>query len=565
MPHLSDTAAAVVDAGTRATKIMVFRSIPDFDQREWATLTIAERTRMARHATWFAGAATVGGNALIGIETAVMVLFSLNGGRLSLSGLGVPNLWMVVVTLAVGVVLNVVLGVVVFRPQLNWFISGEPADSARRRAVIAIPYHQVYATFLAWGAALLIYVLWNRHPATVEFAAVAGAFTLAAISSACITYASIERATRPLVVIALRDSPIGHVVHSVRKRMVVVWAVSSAVPMCGLLMINIGRGVELLPPVAGRIDWATLVLAVVSLGAGIRVIALVGSAIADPTIDLSKAVERVGAGDLSTRVAVYDMSELGVVQHGFNTMVEGLEERARVRELFARHVGDTVAAQALEGGGAARGMKTVVGVLFVDITGSTRLATQHDPVAIAAVLNRFFTIVADVVGDHGGFINKFEGDAALAIFGAPLSLDSPADAALAAARDLAAQLTQSLAISWGIGVSYGTVFAGNIGAETRYEYTVIGDPVNESARLSDAAKREGVPVLASGTAVGASGPERQGWSLLSTRVLRGRTEPTELFVPDDAPHPTRAPAARGGVIADLMRAPYQAIVRRNVH
>ncbi|NMO01521.1 adenylate/guanylate cyclase domain-containing protein [Gordonia sp. TBRC 11910] len=565
MAQLSDAAAAVVDAGARATKMMVFRGVPDFDQREWSSLTLAQRTRMARHATWFAGAATVGGNALIGIETAVMVLFSLNGGRLSFGDERLPSPWIVAATLAGGVILNAVFGMALFRPQLNWFIAGEPADRARRRAVVAIPQHQVYATFLAWGLALLIYLLWNRHPATVEFAAVAGAFSLAAVSSACITYASIERATRPLVVIALRDSPIEYVVHSVRKRMVVVWAVSSAVPMCGLLMINVGRGVGLLPPVAGRIDWATLVLALVSLGAGIRVIALVGSAIADPTIDLSKAVERVRGGDLSTRVGVYDMSELGVVQHGFNTMVEGLEERARVRELFARHVGDTVAAQALEGGGAARGMKTVVGVLFVDITGSTRLATQHDPVAIAAVLNRFFTIVADVVGDHGGFINKFEGDAALAIFGAPLALDSPADAALGAARDLAAQLTQSLAISWGIGVSYGTVFAGNIGAETRYEYTVIGDPVNESARLSDAAKREGVPVLASGAAVAASGEERSGWSLLSSRVLRGRTEPTELFVPDDVKQSARPPAARGGVIADLMRAPYQAIVRRSVH
>ncbi|GAB19406.1 adenylate cyclase [Gordonia effusa NBRC 100432] len=555
--------AAVVDAGARARKLLVMGGVLDFDQRQWSKLTLAERARLARHAAWVAGIASIGGNAVIGVETMVMVLLSLNGGKLSWSGNGLPSITMVAVALVVSVVLNTVLAVVLFRPQLNWFISGEPADRARRRAVIAIPYHQVYATFAAWGSALLVYAIWNHHPTSIQFLTVAGGFFLAAISSACITYVFIERASRPLAVIALRDSPIGHVVHSVTKRMIVVWVVSSAVPMLGLLMINVGRGVGWLPPVAGLIDWATLVLALVSLAAGIRVILLVGSAIADPLIDLRKAVERVDDGDLSTRVAVYDMSELGVLQHGFNSMVDGLEERERVRELFARHVGDTVAAQALEGSSAARGTKTVVGVLFVDITSSTRLAAQHDPVAIAAVLNRFFTIVADVVGRHGGFINKFEGDAALAIFGAPVALDSPADAALRASRDLAAQLSRSLAIRWGIGVSYGTVFAGNIGAETRYEYTVIGDPVNESARLSDAAKREGVPVLASGTAISAAGPGGAGWSLLSTRVLRGRSEATELFAPDDMPR-VRGTAQRS-IIGDLVRAPYQAIVRRSVH
>lgn len=558
-----------VDAALAGLRVAVRRygvlgGLIDFDQREWSALTLAERRRLARHTATLAGLSVIGGNALIGFETVVLVLFAINGGRLSLEPFaGSYALPIVIGTLSLGIVLNAIFGITLFRPQMDWFISGAPADAQRRRAVVRIPHQQVYATFLAWSCALVVYAVWDRGSGYPTVFVMTGGFVLAAVSSACLTYVFAERAARPLAVIAMRDSPNGHVEHSVKKRMLVVWVVSSAVPMCGLLMINIGRGIEYLPPVAGTVDWATLVLALVSLAAGVRVIVLVGSAIADPLIDLRKAVDRVDQGDLSTRVAVYDMSELGVVQHGFNSMVDGLEERERVRELFARHVGDTVAAQALEGGGAARGIKTIVGVLFVDITGSTRLATQHDPVAIAAVLNRFFTIVADVVGRHGGFINKFEGDAALAIFGAPVSLDSPADAALGAARDLAAQLTQSLAIKWGIGVSYGTVFAGNIGAETRYEYTVIGDPVNESARLSDAAKREGVPVLASGAAVGASGAERDGWSLLSTRVLRGRAEPTELFVPDDVPH--GRPPARGSAIGDLMRAPYQAIVRRSVH
>ena len=104
------------------------------------------------------------------------------------------------------------------------------------------------------------------------------------------------------------------------------------------------------------------------------------------------------------------------------------------------------------------------------------------------MLNDFFRIVVDAVDKRDGLINKFEGDAALAVFGAPLRVDGAASAALATARELADQLRKLPVADFGIGVSAGAVFAGNIGAENRYEYTVIGDPVNEAARLADLAK-----------------------------------------------------------------------------
>ena len=104
------------------------------------------------------------------------------------------------------------------------------------------------------------------------------------------------------------------------------------------------------------------------------------------------------------------------------------------------------------------------------------------------MLNRFFEIVVAAVDDRQGLINKFEGDAALAVFGAPLPSADPESDALATARVLAARLRGLPMVDFGIGVSAGPVFAGNIGAEHRYEYTVIGDAVNEAARLADRAK-----------------------------------------------------------------------------
>ncbi len=104
------------------------------------------------------------------------------------------------------------------------------------------------------------------------------------------------------------------------------------------------------------------------------------------------------------------------------------------------------------------------------------------------MLNTFFQTVVAAVDERHGLINKFQGDAVLAVFGAPLPSADAACDALATARALSVPLRRLPLVDFGIGVSAGRVFAGNIGAEHRYEYTVIGDPVNEAARLADKAK-----------------------------------------------------------------------------
>lgn len=174
-----------------------------------------------------------------------------------------------------------------------------------------------------------------------------------------------------------------------------------------------------------------------------------------------------------------------------------------------------------------------VAVLFTDVVGSTTLASERPPHEVVEMLNRFFAVVVEVVEDHHGWINKFEGDAALAVFGAPMPLDDAADRALAAARALAERLTGEVeGLSAGIGVSSGTALAGNVGAEQRFEYTVIGDPVNEAARLTELAKEEDGHVLASAAIVEeASEQEATRWELGDEAQLRGRSETTRLARP----------------------------------
>jgi adenylate cyclase len=152
---------------------------------------------------------------------------------------------------------------------------------------------------------------------------------------------------------------------------------------------------------------------------------------------------------------------------------------------------------------------------------------------VVELLNRFFAVVIEVVDRHGGHVNKFVGDAALAVFGAPVAVENPASSALAAARELAERLPDGIPeLEAGIGVSAGEAVAGNIGEESRFEYTVIGDPVNEAARLTELAKERPDRLLASARSLeNASEAESEHWRLDGSVTLRGHSHETRLAVP----------------------------------
>jgi adenylate cyclase len=148
------------------------------------------------------------------------------------------------------------------------------------------------------------------------------------------------------------------------------------------------------------------------------------------------------------------------------------------------------------------------------------------------LLNDFFAVVVDIVERHRGWVNKFQGDAVLAIFGAPQEVTDHAGAALSAARELSDALAGGdLRLAAGIGVSAGLAVAGNVGDPRRYEYTVIGDPVNEAARLSEFAKTAG-GVAASGSALSAADAvESARWRIVAAQALRGRETATDIATP----------------------------------
>ena len=408
----------------------------------------------------------------------------------------------------------------------EWLRREQPADAEVRALVLALPLRLALGDAVAWTGALVVFGLINASFTAVFGLRVASTIALGAVTTVPLGYLLRERVLRPVVTLVHVDAPTPPpILLGITRRMVLAWAIGSAVPLLG-----IGLGMLDLVGQDPLSPQAVLFLVAVGLVVGLVATTTAARAVADPVQSVAAALRDVGAGRLDTSVPVYDASEIGRLQTGFNAMAEGLRERARLQDLFGRQVGTDVARLALERGVRLGGERREVAVLFVDVIGSTTLAVTHDPEDVVQQLNAFFSVVVDAVADRGGWVNKFEGDAALCVFGAPVDREDAGACALAAARALARGL-ESLELQAAIGVCAGPVVAGNVGTESRFEYTVIGDPVNTAARLAELARSSPGRVLADGAVVAAAGAEAAHWECGEQVVLRGRSTPTCLARP----------------------------------
>ena len=226
---------------------------------------------------------------------------------------------------------------------------------------------------------------------------------------------------RPVAVAALREG-VPENIHApgVILRTVLTWLLSTGVPILAIVVTTIAGKFSILRAVGRQLLTPILLLASSRLLIGLIGTVLTAMSIADPLRQLRWALGEVQRGNYNAHVQIYDASELGLLQSGFNNMVRDLSERQRLRDLFGRYVGEDVARRALESRPELGGEERDVAVLFVDLVGSTKLAATRPPGEVVELLNEFFRIVVETVNDHGGFVNKFQGDAALAIFGAPL-------------------------------------------------------------------------------------------------------------------------------------------------
>ncbi len=418
--------------------------------------------------------------------------------------------------------------VLLVRHLFRWLRSGHEVDDADRRAALMLPTRLVRFYGVLWAIAVLVFAGLNLAVSLPASLQIGTTVALGGLTTCSVCYLLAERAVRPLVEEALRDVPgPPPLLLGVRRRLLLAWALGSGVPLSGILtgLVSLGQDGGPIGPLAVGF------LAAVGLVVGALATVLAADAVSDPLESVTAALRQVGEGRLDTVVPVYDASEVGQLQSGVNQMVAGLREREHLRDLFGRQVGSDVARLALEQGVRLGGERRDVAVLFVDVVGSTSLAQELGPEEVVARLNAFFGVVVEVVTEHSGWVNKFEGDGALCVFGAPAELPDAEGCALSAARVLAQRL-RPLPLQAAVGVSAGPVVAGHVGAESRFEYTVVGDPVNAAARLTELAKQVPGRVLADLDVVArADAAEQRCWEPGEVVVLRGRSTPTRLAVP----------------------------------
>lgn len=241
----------------------------------------------------------------------------------------------------------------------------------------------------------------------------------------------------------------------------------------------------------------------------------ISEALTRPITRLDGGLRRVADNDYTVRLPVTSNDELGHAASRFNQMVEGLAEKAYLRDTFGKYVSETVAASILANrGNTGRSIDTTAEatLMFTDIEGFTGLSESLSPSEIAEVLNTYLRTIVPVIQRHGGIVNSFIGDGLFASFGLPRPLENHASAALAAAIDIqqalaAARFADSYALHTRIGINTGPVIGVTIGTDNRLSYTLLGDAVNVASRIEQLNKKFGTRILATESTVEAAGAQ----------------------------------------------------------
>jgi adenylate cyclase len=309
---------------------------------------------------------------------------------------------------------------------------------------------------------------------------------------------------------------------------------------------------ELAP--ARELENVVLKISLAALAAATLAALWISRGISQPVQQLAEHTKHVAAGDYTRRLHLDRADELGQLAIAFNQMSAGLAERDRVRDLLGKVVSPEIAAQLLKSDLQLGGEEREVTILFSDLRDFTTLSERMTPAGLLALLNRYLDRMSGIVEKHGGVVDKYIGDAIMALFGAPVAVPDSAARALAAAREMSdalADLNTELAaegvapLIFGIGINTARVIAGNMGSKTRLNYTVIGDGVNLASRLEALTKNEAyrTSVIVS-EATARSAGEHQVLRPLGSVTVKGKSEPVNILAVDIQTRPWPARGAQ---------------------
>lgn len=259
-----------------------------------------------------------------------------------------------------------------------------------------------------------------------------------------------------------------------------------------------------------------------------------------PVAELANTVRSIENGDYGKSVRVDSRDEIGQLGDSVNAMARGLLEKEKVRDLLGKVVSPEIAEQLLNNPVELGGEEKFVTVMFVDIMGFTSYCEGRPPKEVLSVLNQFLSKISNIVEAHNGVVDKYNGDAVMALFGAPVSSSQDTKEAIAATLEIVSVIGEETAsqnhggISARVGVHTGLVVAGNLGSDNRMNYSVIGDTVNLAARLESLTRLYAVSNIVSEAAMLAA-PEFSYRELDVVRVF-GKTEAVRIYevLPSDS-------------------------------
>jgi len=265
------------------------------------------------------------------------------------------------------------------------------------------------------------------------------------------------------------------------------------------------------------------------------------ASITRPINDILREMKNTSKGQFSQYAVVRTKDEIGKLGEGFNTMVDGLKEREKIKSLFGQYLTREISDEILNGHVDLGGELYDATILFADIRNFTSISEKMNPREVVDFLNSYLSGMIDVIIENNGIIDKFMGDGILAVFGVPVSAKDHAESGIKAALAMNEKLKQQnierekiglFPIRIGIGVHSGPVIGGNLGNNNKLEYTVIGDTVNVASRIENLTKRYKSPLIISDTTYQKLSKEtkkRVNMKAIANAEIRGKEKSLTLY------------------------------------
>jgi adenylate cyclase len=275
------------------------------------------------------------------------------------------------------------------------------------------------------------------------------------------------------------------------------------------------------------------------LSAALFFIFLFSMTLTSPIEKLAELIDVVSKGNFDVKATAHVKSkdEVGDLAVAFDHMTDGLKERDKVKSLFSKFHGSSVAEDLINKDIGVGGQNKEVVVFFSDIRDFTAFSEKRKPEEVVAMLNEYFAVMVGIINKHGGVVDKFIGDAIMAIWGAPKSTDRDPHNALRACIEMRKGLAElnekrlargEQAIMIGMGLHAGSAISGTIGSDERMEYTVIGNTVNTASRIEASTKAFGADLLVTDDVISRVGEEFI-LDYAGAAEVKGRSEALKMY------------------------------------